>query len=72
MSTCILAHMLLHVNTLHAMQVATAVAEEAFEEGVAQIEKPDDLEAYLADRMWLPSSPLDVPQHFSSLKTDKK
>jgi malic enzyme len=55
-----------------SLKVATAVAEEAFEEGVAQIEKPDDLEAYLADRMWLPSSPLDVPQHFSSLKADKK
>ena len=48
------------------------MAEEAFAEGVAQIDKPKDLEAYLADRMWLPSSPLDVPQHFSSLKADKK
>ena len=33
-------------------QVATAVGEAAFKDGVAQIERPDDLEAYMADRMW--------------------
>lgn len=49
------------------VQVATAVAEEAFAEGVAGIAKPGDIEAYLADRMWVPSNPLDVPIHFTKL-----
>jgi hypothetical protein len=52
--------------------VAAAVAEEAFAEGIAQIEKPKDLESYLADRMWLPDNPLDAPTHFSSLKSFRK
>ncbi len=34
------------------MQVATAVGNAAIKDGVAQIEAPDDLEAYMADRMW--------------------
>ena len=34
------------------LQVATAVGGAAIQDGVAQIEKPDDLEAYMADRMW--------------------
>lgn len=32
-----------------------AVAEEAFSEGIAGIEKPDDLETFLKDRMWTPA-----------------
>jgi len=32
--------------------VATAVGNAAIKDGVAQIEAPDDLEAYMADRMW--------------------
>ena len=33
-------------------QVATAVGEAAFKDGMAQIEKPENLENYMADRMW--------------------
>ena len=33
-------------------QVATAVGEAAFQDGMAQIEKPENLENYMADRMW--------------------
>ena len=32
--------------------MATAVGNAAIKDGVAQIEAPDDLEAYMADRMW--------------------
>lgn len=39
-----------------ALQVAIAVAEEAFAEGIAGIERPDNIEKYLEDRMWVPAS----------------
>ncbi len=43
-------------------QVAVAVAEDAFKEGVAGIEKPADLEGFLRDRMWSPSKQRDLEQ----------
>lgn len=52
-----------------SLKVATAVAEEAFAEGIAGIAKPADIESYLADRMWTPYNPLDVPKHFTKLKS---
>ncbi len=78
---CPVWHLLLHAcqhstawqfKCCCGLQVATAVAEEAFAEGIAQIDKPKDLEAYLADRMWLPDNPLEAPNHFSSLKSSRK
>lgn len=36
-------------------QVAAAVGQEAFKEGVAGIAQPGDLEAFLRDRMWTPA-----------------
>ncbi len=32
------------------------MAEEAFAEGIAGIERPDNIEKYLEDRMWVPAS----------------
>ena len=40
--------------SLGGPQVAVAVAKTAIDEGVAQIEEPEDLEQYLAARMWKP------------------
>lgn len=37
-----------------SLKVATAVAEDAFKEGVAGINRPEDLETFLKDRMWSP------------------
>ena len=54
------------------LQVATAVAEEAFAEGTAGIDRPDDIEAYLKDRMWLPNDPLAVEQNFTKLTSFKR
>ena len=36
-------------------QVAVAVGEAAFKEGVAGVAHPGDLEAFLRDRMWTPA-----------------
>ena len=45
------------------LQVATAVAEEAFSEGVAGIERPDNLEAFLKSKMWTPGDFLGAHFH---------
>lgn len=37
-----------------SLKVATAVAEEAFSEGVANIDRPANMEAFLRNRMWQP------------------
>ena len=39
------------------LQVATAVAEEAFRLGVARIKKPVDLRGFIEYRMWDPEKP---------------
>uniref|UniRef100_A0A7S1SX40 Malic enzyme n=1 Tax=Tetraselmis chuii TaxID=63592 RepID=A0A7S1SX40_9CHLO len=39
-----------------SLAVATRVAECAFDMGIAQIERPDDIRQFLADRMWTPSA----------------
>lgn len=41
------------------LQVATAVAKEALESGVAEIEAPADLEKYIRERMWEPRKTFD-------------
>lgn len=38
-----------------SIKVAAAVAHTAIEEGIAQIEPPEDMEKYLAQRMWKPT-----------------
>lgn len=38
------------------------MAEEAFKEGVAAIDRPDDLQAFLKDRMWDPSQQTALEQ----------
>ena len=45
------------------LQVATAVAKEALESGVARMEAPADLEKYIRDRMWLPDRKFDPAKH---------
>jgi len=45
-----------------SLKVAVAVAEEAFKEGVAAIDRPDDLQAFLKDRMWDPSQQTALEQ----------
>eukprot|EP00891_Asterochloris_glomerata_P000944 jgi/Astpho2/944/Aster-00780 len=47
-------------------QVATAVAKSAFELGVAGIEKPKDLEAYIKSRMWLPGKVTHDPKNLDT------
>jgi hypothetical protein len=37
--------------------VATAVADEAFRQGVARIKRPADLRAFIEHRMWEPTKP---------------
>jgi malic enzyme len=44
-------------------QVATAVGEAAFQDGMAQIEKPENLENYMADRMWCGAVSINAHNH---------
>lgn len=42
---------------MYCQQVAAAVAEEAFRQGLARIKKPADLRGFIEHRMWDPEKP---------------
>lgn len=44
-----------------SLHIAIAVAEQIFDDGHAQVDRPDDIASFVTKHMWTPAYPIDLP-----------